>query len=213
MAQRTDHQNDRYRVLLAELWATWAERGAALDAEQWGRATRLPGWSVRELYAHVAPTPGLFTRMREAVVDRPATVAHGSAVLRAYNRPDGVAHTAADLVADDARELAATVGTGALVARFATEGPKALAGIADLAPTTVIAHPLLGTATLGALAEVAVMEATVHLLDLTAAIGGPPPPDGALQATRVLLAEIADPVEFIEAAAGRTRTAVLPVIR
>lgn len=187
--------------------------GAGLDAEQWDRSTRLPGWSVRDLYAHVAPTAGLFTRMREAVVDRPAAVTRGSAVLRAYNRPDGVAHTAADLVADDARTLAAAVGAEALVSRFATGGPEALAAIADLAPTTVIAHPLLGTVTLGALAEVAVMEATVHLLDLTAAVGGPPPPDSALHATRALLAEVADPVEFIEAATGRTRAAVLPVIR
>ncbi|MFJ2865632.1 hypothetical protein [Kitasatospora sp. NPDC087314] len=45
------------------------------------------------------------------------------------------------------------------------------------------------------------------LLDLIAAVGGPPPADGAL------LVEVADPVAFIEAAAGRGTEAVLPVIR
>ncbi|MER5349330.1 maleylpyruvate isomerase family mycothiol-dependent enzyme [Kitasatospora sp. NPDC002551] len=206
-------ETEPHRVL-ADLWTSWAERGAAFDAEQWGRSTRLPGWAVRDLYAHVAATPDLFAQLNGAVVDdRPAAVDRGSAVLRAYNRPGGVAHTAAGTIADGAREVAAALGPRALVARFAEDGSQVLAWIADRSPETVIAHPLLDTVTLGALTEVAVMEATVHLLDLTAAVGGPPPPPAALDATRALLAEVADPVEFIEAAAGRTGNAVLPVIR
>ncbi|MFB6889873.1 maleylpyruvate isomerase N-terminal domain-containing protein [Kitasatospora sp. NPDC056327] len=201
------------RRLLTGLWASWAERGAAFDEERWGRATRLDGWTVRELYAHVAASPELFARLRDAVVDGPAAVDRGSAVLRSYNRPGGVAHTAAGLIADGARESAAALGPRALVARFAEDGARVLEWLGEVPPQTAIGHPLLGTVTLGALTEVAVMEATVHLLDLTAAVGGPPPTAEALEATRLLLAEVADPVEFIEAAAGRTRDPVLPVIR
>ncbi|MFJ5121540.1 maleylpyruvate isomerase N-terminal domain-containing protein [Kitasatospora sp. NPDC088548] len=207
------HHIDHDLALLTGLWESWAERGAALDPQGWGRPTRLPGWSVQDLYAHVAPDPAQFAQLRGAVVDAPAAVDSGAGILRAYNRPGGLAHTAAERIAESARQTAGATEPAALVARFATEGPAALAAIADLPPATVIAHPLLGAVTIGALREVAVMEATVHLLDLIAAIGGPPPATAALHATRTLLAEVADPVAFIEAATGRTDTPVLPVVR
>ncbi|MFJ3218872.1 maleylpyruvate isomerase N-terminal domain-containing protein [Kitasatospora sp. NPDC086801] len=206
-------QTDDVTELLAEAWATWAERGAALDGASWGLATRLPDWTVQDLYAHVAPVPEMFAGLRDAVVDGPAELTTGAGILRFFNRPGGIAHTAAGQVAEMAKEAAAAAGPAELIARFGAEGPAALAGIADLAPATTVAHPLLGTVTVGALGEVALMEATVHLLDLIAAIGGPPPADGALHFTRALLAEVADPVAFIEAAAGRGTAAVLPVIR
>ncbi|MFG3228528.1 maleylpyruvate isomerase N-terminal domain-containing protein [Kitasatospora sp. NPDC048194] len=206
-------QTDRVRLLLAEAWASWAERGSALAAEDWERPTRLPDWTVRDLYAHVAPVPEMFTGLRTAVREGPAEVSSGAGILRAYNRPDGIAHTAAGQVAETAKASARAVEPAVLIARFGVEGPAALAGLADLPPDTAVAHPLLGSVTVGALGEVALMEATVHLLDLIAAVGGPPPARGALDFTRALLAEVADPVAFIEAAAGRTAAPVLPVIR
>ncbi|MFJ8623001.1 maleylpyruvate isomerase N-terminal domain-containing protein [Kitasatospora sp. NPDC093550] len=206
-------QNDPVRALLAEAWSSWAERGAALDAADWERPTRLPGWTVRDLYAHAAPVPEMFTGLRAAVLVGPAELATGAAVLRAYNRPGGLAHTAAGEIAETARRTAEEAGPAELIARFGVEGPAGLAATGDLAPGTVVAHPLLGSVTVGALGEVALMEATVHLLDLIAAVGGPPPADGALRATSALLAEVADPVAFIEAATGRGAATVLPVIR
>ncbi|MET8627031.1 maleylpyruvate isomerase N-terminal domain-containing protein [Kitasatospora sp. NPDC004669] len=206
-------QSDPVRDLLAEAWASWGERGAALGAEDWGRATRLTDWTVRELYAHVAPVPEMFTGLRAAVQDGPAEVSSGAGVLRAYNRPGGIAHTAAGQIAETAKRTAEAAEPAVLIARFGVEGPAALAGLADLPPDTVVAHPLLGSVTVGALGEVALMEATVHLLDLIAAVGGPAPAEGALNFTRDLLAEVADPVAFIEAAAGRGSAPVLPVIR
>lgn len=206
-------QEDPVRALLAEAWASWAERGAALTAEEWERSTRLPGWSVRELYAHVAPVPEMFTGLRAAVQDGRPEVVDGAGILRAYNRPGGIAHTAAGQVAEAAKQAAEAVEPALLIARFGVEGPAALACLADLPPGTAVAHPLLGSVTVGALGEVALMEATVHLLDLIAAVGGPPPAEGALDFTRALLARVADPVDFIEAATGRSAVAVLPVIR
>ncbi|GHF83529.1 hypothetical protein GCM10018790_71480 [Kitasatospora xanthocidica] len=206
-------QNDPLRAVLAMTWTSWAQRGAALDAEDWDRPTRLPAWTVRELYAHAAPVPEMFTGLRAAVLDAPAGITTGAGILRAYNRPGGLAHTAAGQIADAAKEAAGRTDPAVLIARFGVEGPAALAALDDLPPDTTVAHPLLGSVRLGALGEVALMEATVHLLDLIAAVGGPPPADEALAATRALLAEVADPVAFIEAATGRTAGAVLPVIR
>ncbi|MER7580241.1 maleylpyruvate isomerase N-terminal domain-containing protein [Kitasatospora sp. NPDC097691] len=208
-----DSQNDPVRALLAEAWGSWAERGAALGAADWDRATRLPEWTVRDLYAHVAPVPEMFTGLRTAVLDGPAEITTGAGILRAYNRPGGLAHTAAGQVAEAAKQTAVAAGPAELLARFGVEGPAALAALDDLPPGTTVAHPLLGSVTVGALGEVALMEATVHLLDLIAAVGGPPPADAALRATRALLVEVADPVAFIEAASGRSTEAVLPVIR
>lgn len=207
-------QVDPVRAMLAEAWASWAQRAGVISAQEWERPTRLPGWTVRELYAHVAPVPEMFAGLREAVLDGPAEIGDGAGVLRAYNRPGGVAHTAAGQVADLAREAARLAEPAVLVARFGVEGPAALEALADVPPQTAVAHPLLGSVTVGALGEVALMEATVHLLDLVAAVGGPPPAQGALHFTRAMLAEVADPVAFIEAAAGRGGVqSVLPVIR
>lgn len=72
---------------------------------------------------------------------------------------------------------------------------------------------MLGSVTLAALGDVAVMEATVHLLDLVDAVGGEPPAADALARTRDILAAVPDPAAFIEAATGRSPEPVLPVIR
>ncbi|MER7845038.1 maleylpyruvate isomerase N-terminal domain-containing protein [Kitasatospora sp. NPDC096077] len=206
-------QNTVVRELLTEAWLSWADRGAALGEADWDRPTRLSEWTVRDLYAHVAPAPEQLSGLPAMVIDGPAGLARGADVLRTFNRPGGLAHTAAGQVAELAKETARATEPAVLIARFGVEGPAALAGIADLAPDTVVAHQLLGPVTVGALAEVALMEATVHLLDLIAAVGGPPPAEGALHFTRALLAEATDPIAFIEAAAGRGSEPVMPIIR
>jgi hypothetical protein len=79
---------------------------------------------------------------------------------------------------------------------------------------TVISYPIVGTTTLAVVAEVALMEATVHLLDLADAVGGVQPSEQALAATRDLLIAIPDPIAAIEVLAGRADPATaLPAIR
>ncbi|WP_280696629.1 maleylpyruvate isomerase N-terminal domain-containing protein [Kitasatospora sp. GP82] len=207
------HQNDSNTDLLATLWRSWAERGAQLRPDEWAGPTRLPGWSVHALFAHVAPDPAMFGQLRGALTEGPAAITGGAEILRVYNQPGGVAHVSAEAVEERARQVAESVPPEVLLVRFAEEGPNALSALADIPADAVIAHPMLGSVTFGALGEVAVMEATVHLLDLIAAVGGPPPPTAALEATRGLLVAVADPIAFIEAATGRTDAAVLPVLR
>lgn len=70
---------------------------------------------------------------------------------------------------------------------------------------------------LGEAARVMLLEAVVHYLDLADALVLPRASSrigtGPLLRVAGLLAATADPVEFIEAATGRTRTPVLPVLR
>ena len=67
----------------------------------------------------------------------------------------------------------------------------------------VMSCPVAGSTTLAAIVEVALMEATVHLLDLADAVGGVQAPKTALGATRDLLVVVPDPWAAIEILAGR----------
>jgi hypothetical protein len=78
----------------------------------------------------------------------------------------------------------------------------------------VIRYPVVGSTTFAVVAEVALLEATVHLLDLADAVGGVAPSDLALAATRDLLIAVPDPTAAVEVLAGRTAPqAAIPAIR
>lgn len=79
---------------------------------------------------------------------------------------------------------------------------------------TTIAYPFVGSTTLAVVAETAVMEATVHMLDLADAVGGIEPSAEALSATRDLLICVPDASLAVEVLAGRAIPAkVIPAIR
>lgn len=199
--------------LLVELWGSWAERGAVLTPEQWRTPTRLPGWTVHALYAHVAPDPVVMRDMLAATITGDGAVLTGADALRAFNKADGFAHTGADAIADQAVREAESISTATLLRRFVEGGAAAVAALGEVDLTTVVAHPHLGSVTYLALAELAIVDTTVHMLDLIAAVGGPPVPEAALGYTRQVLAAVPEAVDFIEAATGRTETVVLPVMR
>jgi hypothetical protein len=75
---------------------------------------------------------------------------------------------------------------------------------------TVISYPVVGSTTLAVVAEVALMEATVHLLDLAHAVGGVRPSEQALAATLDLLIAVPDPIAAIEVLAGRADPSAPP---
>jgi hypothetical protein len=78
----------------------------------------------------------------------------------------------------------------------------------------VISYPVVGSTTLAVVAEVALMEATVHMLDLADAVGGVQPSEQALAATRDLLIAVPDPAAAIEVLAGGSDpAAAVPAIR
>jgi uncharacterized protein (TIGR03083 family) len=192
---------DDLREALADAWERWARRCAALTGEQWSTTTRCTGWNVRALVAHVCPSPAMFDMLTGATINGPAAVTDAAVMLHRFNEPDGIAHTSADSLAEQAVSDAATLSPDAVVTRF-TSCARILR-TTPMPEDTVISYPVIGSTTLAVVAEVALMEATVHLLDLAAAVGGVEPSAQALTATRDLLIAVPDPTAAVEVLAGR----------
>ncbi|MGV0792446.1 maleylpyruvate isomerase N-terminal domain-containing protein [Mycolicibacterium sp. XJ1819] len=200
------------REALADAWERWARRCTALTAAQWSAPTRCIPWDVRALIAHVCPDPAMFDMLTEAVIDGPPAVDDAAELLRLFNEPGGVAHTSAGRVAEQALTDAAKLSPQTVVARFA-ESAHILRSIST-PDSTVISYPVVGSTTLAVITETALMEATVHLLDLADAVGGVTPSDAALTATRDLLIGVPDATAAVEVLAGRADPATaLPAVR
>jgi len=189
------------------LWSAWAEHGRAMTDEQWARPTRLGDWDVRSLYAHAVFWPHALTGLVGMVREAEPTHRTAAALLREFNAPDGVAHRLRAWNAASARDDAAKFSTEEMVAQFAVAGPDAIVAARALGDVTV---DYFGQAILplGEAVSIGVMEATVHLIDLQRALGRTPEvPAGALAHTTALLAEMTPPIDFIEAATGRSAEA------
>jgi uncharacterized protein (TIGR03083 family) len=208
---RVDPMIDRRCSILEAAWAWWARTLAPLDGDAWNGPTRLPGWRVHDLVAHhamfVQALAYLAIRPLDHVGTPPPTAA---SMLRRFNEPGGAAREHADLIAEVARSHAAAT---ALVQRFGVEGPAALDAVRATGPV-VVEYLGNGPFPLTEVLAIGILEAVAHGLDLARALGARPdlPPDG-LAFTTALLAEVADPVTFVEAATGRTTETVLPVLR
>lgn len=203
------------RDVLADAWERWGHRCGELTAPQWHAATRCAGWQVRSLVAHVCPEATTFESLATGTVDGPAAITDAAAMLRVFNEPDGVANTTADHIAEQAAAEASALTPQAAAARF-TECAARLRQLPQMSRPGQIAirYPVVGSATLAAVAEVALLEATVHLLDLADAVGGVTPSTEALAATRDLLIAVPDPTAAVEVLAGRREPqAAIPAIR
>src|SRR4051812_39186446 len=152
-------------LLLAQCWQYWAERCAQLSPEEWATPTRCPPWDVAALVAHVAPDPAMLEGLAARALDDDAAVADPSLLLREFNRPGMAAEAMAGEVARRAVEKAADADPVALVRRFVDGGGIVLRE-PGLPPSTVVPHPGGGTVTVGVLTAIAIVEATVHYLDL-----------------------------------------------
>lgn len=197
---------------LDHLWSVWAGAGKGLTGADWQRPTRLDGWDLRALWAHSAGWPFGFSILVGRVTDAPTTHDTAAELLAEFNVPDGIANTTRDRVADSGREDAAKYTDEQLVDQFATTGPQAIAAARGLGDVSV---DYFGRAVLplSEAVSIGIVEATVHLLDLQRALGQEPDvPAGGLAHTAEVLARIAPPVDFIEAATGRASTDLFPVL-
>ena len=198
--------------LLGEAWERWADRCADLTDGEWSTPTRCRPWDVHALAAHVAPDPAVIGQLGAAGLDVDAAVTDAADLLRGFNQPDGVANTMAGAVAAFAIAAAKSMPRSQVIERF--RQCSALVRDGSSALDVVVPHPIVGSTTIAVLADVAMMEATVHYLDLIAAVGGPPLPSAVLAHTRALLVRIPEPAALIEVLAGRADpAAVLPVLR
>jgi uncharacterized protein (TIGR03083 family) len=200
------------REALADAWERWARRCAGLTPQQWSAPTRCRPWDVRGLVAHLCPDPSMFETLTAATIDAPAAVVDAAEMLRRFNAPGGLAHTSADRIVERAAAEATALTPDAAVTRFT--GCAEILRATPMSNKTVISYPVVGSTTLAVVAEVALMEATVHLLDLADAVGDVQPSEQALSATRDLLIAVPDPIAAIEVLAGRADpSTAVPAIR
>ncbi|NKW70146.1 hypothetical protein GS943_17260 [Rhodococcus hoagii] len=75
---------ERDRDLLIRLWRLWAKRAAELSDEQWTTETRLPGWTVRDVYVHVTPDV-LIAMLAAPAADGDVKVTSAAEMLRVFN--------------------------------------------------------------------------------------------------------------------------------
>ncbi|GAB7051807.1 maleylpyruvate isomerase family mycothiol-dependent enzyme [Catenuloplanes indicus] len=197
---------------LGELWAVWAAHGHDLDAARWTRPTRLQGWDVKALFAHLAAWPHGFAQMLGLVRADEPTHPSATALLRDLNRPGGLAALQAPRVARGARDAAQQYTPAQLTEAFAEVGPRALTAARALGPV-VVDYFGIARLTLTEAAGIGIVESTVHLLDLQRALGREPavPPSGLAQ-TAEILAAIPSPIAFIEAATGRATGPLFPLV-
>ncbi|BDB60548.1 MULTISPECIES: maleylpyruvate isomerase N-terminal domain-containing protein [Rhodococcus] len=202
-----DFEQDR--ALMIRLWRMWGSRAAELSDEQWTTETRLPGWTVRDVYVHI--TPDVMIEMLAAPsADGEAKVTSAAEMLRMLNTDPAEAETRHERMAETVRRLAADVERTAVATRFESDFPAAFDRITGLSRASVIAHPFLESVALGAFLDMAILETTIHWLDVIDAVGGPRPESMALERTRDVLAAVPDPLTFVEAASGRADPMILP---
>lgn len=199
------------RDLLIRLWQMWGRRAAELSDEQWTTPTRLPGWSVRDIYVHVDPDV-MITMLASPASDGDAEITSAAEMLRVFNADAAAAAPLHAQVAEMVRQIAADTVRENVVRQFESELPQAFRRLVGLSRATVIPHPILGSVTLGAFLDMAIMESTVHWLDVIDAVGGPAPETSALERARDVLAAVPDPRVFVEVASGRTAGPILPVM-
>ena len=203
---------EKARNVLADAWERWAQRCADLTPAEWSAPTRCTGWDVAALVAHACPGPTMFAMLKDAAIDGPAAVTDAAEMLRRFNEPDGVAHTSADQLAETAVSEAQDLSPETAAARF--RECAEIVRAPSMPDGTVVGYPVIGSTTFAVVTEVALMEATVHLLDLADAVGGVEPSEQALAATRDLLVAVPDPRATVEVLAGRAQPGTaIPAIR
>jgi hypothetical protein len=154
----------------------------------------------------------MFDMLESALTIEPPAAIDAVDLLRFFNQPGGAAQTIADQIAEHAVSQAAHLTSDVIVDRFIACARRARDF--PLPGDTVARYPIIETTTLGAIFEVALMEATVHLLDFADAVGGVEPSAEALAATRDLLVAVPDLTPVVEVLAGRAQPlGVLPAIR
>ena len=199
-----DELQTHWMALVAEI-TDLGELLAAQPEAVWARPTRLPGWDVRILVAHLARGARRIAEYGATPLTEPPVCDRLS-----YWHYDPVDFGAGI----DARARATAEGQSpaSLQAALAAVVESCAPIVETLSADTVIPSAM-GPITLGEYLPTRVLEVCVHGLDLRAALDAPPrPTPAALALTCALLdtllagprpADLTDPVAFVEAATGR----------
>lgn len=202
---------------LDQTWQVWARLGGELTDDEWTRPTRLPSWTVKDVYTHCSPFPSAtLAGVEAASPDAPVSHDDAADLLSFMQRPGGVAEQTAELLKESATSRSRTMSTDELVAQFATVAPQAIDRLREADLERTVHYGGFAVVPAREALRIFVMEGVVHYFDIAAALDRelPGPMAGeALKVTIRLLAETADPVALIDAATGRGDVPVFPVMR
>ncbi|NKZ70002.1 hypothetical protein GTA09_09025 [Rhodococcus hoagii] len=113
---------------------------AELSDEQWMTETRLPGWTVRDVYVHVTPDV-LIAMLAAPAADGDAKVTSAAEMLRVFNadrpRPNRCTHSSPRWSA----RWRPAIDRDSVVQRFGSDLPDAFERLTGLSRYTVIPHP------------------------------------------------------------------------
>ena len=99
----------------------------------------------------------MFDMLDGAKIDGPAAVTEAAELFGRFNAADGIAHTKADELAEQAVSDAETLASDVAVGRFSECAHRLRA--TPVSKATVIRYPGIGSTTIAVVAEVALMEA------------------------------------------------------
>ncbi|OLF15480.1 maleylpyruvate isomerase N-terminal domain-containing protein [Actinophytocola xanthii] len=194
-------------TLVRQAWEQWAKVGAGLSDVEWARPTRLTGWDVLTLYAHVARSVEVLAGLLDEPL--PGTAPERADASAYFASFAGVREQAARQV-DAVARRAAAAGPAPLVASLAGDGPAVLDRAEAAGEVTV--GTVGGTIALPDYLLTRLVEATIHLLDLRHAVPGPGPAPEAVDRVVDVLVGIAGPVAFVESATGRADLSIFPLL-
>ncbi|MER7079949.1 TIGR03083 family protein [Saccharopolyspora kobensis] len=199
---------------LDQAWRGWAALGRVLAGEQWQRPTRLPDWTVRDVYAHHCDFPaGTAAGLEAPEPTAPMSHATAAELLAFMQRPGGIADQTREEVRTTAIQRA---GAGELVEQFTDLAPKVIAALRETDLDRKVDYMGFAVVSAEEALRIFLMEAVVHYFDIATALDLPVPGPMAgapLRETVRLLTETADPVALVDAATGRGTPPVFPVLR
>lgn len=198
--------------LLRLVWARWTESLDGLGEEAWSAPTRCGDWNVRTLVAHVSDgITGFHTALRDRMVEREAGIISAAELMRLL-KPDSRSAQAMAEKADARARQSAERDLAQLREPFNASADEVLQ-IARTHPVGVVDYFGRADVAVDGLIELALLEATVHYLDLAEALGDRADlPNEVMRNVLETLLSMSTPQALIEVATGRRRAdGIFPV--
>lgn len=195
--------------LLAQLWQLWLSSCQELAPTTWTASSAIGSWTVRELVGHVASRGPL---MVSELLDSASAAAPEITTAQEYFRTVAAIPSGAEGVAQRAVDYAATVSDKELTDAFADANGDLRKRMHAAASASV--QTPAGSIRLADYLQTRIVEACVHLIDLSRGAGWSTPaiPDLALRRAVNVLTELVPAVDLLDLATGRTDRNPFPVL-
>jgi len=176
---------DRHHIVAAldEVWDALVTLAVDLDGQDWNHPTDCPGWTVKDIYAHIIGTESMLLGRPTPAVELPAHLPHVRNDMGKFNETWVLSYSersGAELLGD--------------LAEVVTERRGALATM-DQAVFDALAWTPAGEDTYGRYMRIRVMDQWFHEQDVREAVGRPGHLDGL--APQVVLDELTAAIGYV----------------